>query len=77
MLGTWVHPHPEIPSHIEANLEKARKRGGPFGRRGSGLGWEEVIYTPVSDGTAITGTTESIMLPDFSIPASYLTAGKC
>ena len=71
-----MHPHPDIPTHIEANLEKARKRGGPFGRRGSGLGWEEVIYTPVSDGTAITSATETILLPDFSIPAGYMQPGK-
>lgn len=76
VLGMWMSPNPDAPPHIMATLEKARSDRGPFGRRASGLGWEEVIYTPVSDGVAITGTTEAILLPDFSIPASYLTTGK-
>ena len=76
VLGTWMAPDLEVPQHIEASLERARKDRGPFGRRGSGLGWEEVIYTPNADGTAITSASETILLPDFSIPASYLTVGK-
>jgi hypothetical protein len=35
-----------------------------------------VIYTPNADGTAVTSSSETILLPDFSIPASYLTVGK-
>jgi hypothetical protein len=76
VLGTWMAPDIEVPYHIEATLEKARKDRGPFGRRASGLGWEEVIYTPNADGTAVTSSSETILLPDFSIPASYLTVGK-
>jgi hypothetical protein len=64
-----------VPEHIRRNLDKA---AGPtaFLPRGSGLGWEEVIYTPNADGTAVTSSSETILLPDFSIPASYLTVGK-
>ena len=71
----WMNPHVDVPHQIEANLERAR-RDRPFGRRGSGLGWEEVIYTPNADGTAITSASETILVPDFSIPASYMTVGK-
>lgn len=76
VLGTWMNPHLDVPVHIEAALEQARRDRGVFGRRASGLGWEEVIYTPNADGTAVTASAETILVPDFSIPASYLTVGK-
>lgn len=66
----------KLPDHIKYSLDKSQAEDGPFGRRASGLGWEEVIYTPNADGTAITSASETILLPDFSIPASYLTVGK-
>jgi hypothetical protein len=77
VLGTWTPGLDEVrvPEHIQRNLELAANEG-PFGFRASGLGWEEVIYTPNADGTANTAGTEAIMLPDFSIPASYMTVGK-
>jgi hypothetical protein len=62
-----------LPDHIKRNLDQP---SGPFEFRGSGLGWEEVIYTPINDGTANTAGTEAIVLPDFNIPAGYLTVGK-
>lgn len=64
------------PDHVRRSLKRAAELGGPFEPRGSGLGWEEVIYTPNADGTAITAAVETILLPDFSIPASYMTVGK-
>jgi hypothetical protein len=64
-----------LPDSVKRNLERAEEEG-PFGRRASGLGWEEVIYTPNADGTAITASAETILVPDFSIPASYMTVGK-
>lgn len=66
----------KIPDHVRRNLDKAQGAGGPFEPRASGLGWEEVIYTPNADGTAVTAAAETILLPDFSIPASYMTVGK-
>ena len=65
-----------LPDHIKRNLDKAAEVAGPFEPRGSGLGWEEVIYNPNADGTAITAAAETILLPDFSIPASYMSVGK-
>jgi hypothetical protein len=62
-----------LPPHIRKRLARP---GSPFEPRASGLGWEEVIYTPVNDGTAITAAAETILIPDFSIPAGYLTVGK-
>lgn len=81
ILRTWTDAtdpgwFDKLPSHIKQNLNKASEHPSWMQPRASGLGWEEVIYTPISDGTAITGTTEAILLPDFSIPASYLTVGK-
>jgi hypothetical protein len=66
----------KIPDHVKRSLDKAGEVAGPFEPRASGLGWEEVIYTPNSDGTAVTAAANTIILPDFSIPASYLTVGK-
>jgi hypothetical protein len=66
----------QIPDHVKRLLDKAGEVAGPFEPRASGLGWEEVIYTPNADGTANTTGAEAIMLPDFSIPASYMTVGK-
>lgn len=65
-----------LPDHIKYNLDRSGIESGPFERRSSGLGWEEVIYAPNADGTVNTAGTEAIALPDFSIPASYLTVGK-
>src|SRR6266508_1786648 len=62
-----------VPDHVKRNLERP---SGPFEPRASGLGWEEVIYTPINDGTANTAGTEAIVLPDFNLPAGYLTVGK-
>ncbi len=76
VLRTWMPENIDIPEHIQRNLDRAAEVGSAFGPRGSGLGWEEVIYTPNADGTAITSASETILLPDFSIPASYLTVGK-
>lgn len=81
VLRAWMAPEimgdlQNLPPHIRENLEKAAEYGLAFGPRASGLGWEEVIYTPNADGTAVTSSSETILLPDFSIPASYLTVGK-
>ena len=85
VLGTWTDAgggHTEVaglfgrlPDSVLRGLERSRELG-LLAPRASGLGWEEVIYTPNADGTAITSASETILVPDFSIPASYLTVGK-
>ncbi len=40
-------------------------------------GWREVLSTTVADGTAVTAAaTETILVPDYSIPAGYLDQGR-
>jgi hypothetical protein len=78
ILRTWGDSGDEgwfdrLPESVKRNLSKPYS---PFGPRASGLGWEEVIYTPINDGTVNTAGTEAIMVPDFSIPAGYMTVGK-
>lgn len=49
----------------------------PFGPRGSNQGWEECIYRIAANGAQVAATvTETVMVPDTSIPANYLTVGK-
>jgi hypothetical protein len=62
-----------LPAHIRKNMGRP---SGPFEPRASGLGWEEMIYNPNASGTAITAAAETILVPDFSIPASYMSVGK-
>jgi hypothetical protein len=39
--------------------------------------WDETIYAIVADGTQVLNTTtETIMVPDFSLPAGYLYQGR-
>lgn len=67
----------KLPDHIKYNLERARSEDPlAFQPQGSGLGWEELIYNPNASGTAITSSSETILIPDFSIPASYMSVGK-
>lgn len=75
-LFTWMPEDLNAPAHIQANLDRARENK-LFGPRGSGMSWEEVLYAPPADGTAMTANNvNTIIVPDFSIPASYMVAGK-
>jgi len=39
--------------------------------------WEELLLSPVIDATVISNTvTETIMVPDTTIPANYFSAGR-
>lgn len=59
---------------IAENLSKPHDSFGP---RGSNQGWEECIYRIAADGAQVLNTvTETIMVPDFTLPANYLTVGK-
>jgi hypothetical protein len=46
--------------------------------RGGGVqGWEECLDATVADGVQVSNTvTETIVCPDFSIPAYYMAAGR-
>jgi len=44
--------------------------------RGSMQSWRESLYATVADGTAITAAAETIMVPDFTLPANYLYPGR-
>lgn len=61
--GLWVDQVPRIM------LAKAQPRGVQ--------GWEELLDSIIADGTQISNTTtETIICPDFSIPAFYMQPGR-
>lgn len=39
-------------------------------------GWEELLDSTIADGTAVTAAAETIMCPDFNIPAFYMAPGR-
>lgn len=40
--------------------------------------WQESIFWATADGTAIANTvTETVIFPDVTIPASYMSDGRC
>lgn len=38
--------------------------------------WQETIYTMIGNGPTLTAAAEALMVPDFSIPASYMYPGR-
>lgn len=62
-----------VPDHIKRNLELAHSE--PF-IRASNQGYEELINTELQDATAITAAAETIMVPDFNLPAFYMGVGR-
>src|SRR4029079_14537747 len=46
------------------------------GARASSQGWEECIYATIADGTAVTAAAETILVPDFTLPANYMYQGR-
>ena len=61
---------------VLANLEKGW-RYRLFGPRGSLQTWEETLYTTIADGAQVLNTvTETIMVPDYTLPASYMYQGR-
>lgn len=76
------------PAHVREMLERSRyeaarrddaRRGGfaAYEARASMQSWEELISAIISDGTQVLNTTtETIMVPDFSLPANYLYPGR-
>jgi hypothetical protein len=65
-----------VPEHVKRNLDKASEVAGPFEPRNSIQTWEEALYAPTADGTAVTGSSEAIMVPIFTLPANYLYVGR-
>ena len=75
-------------SSILHNLERSREEefareagilGGYMrgGHLGSMQSWRETLYTTIADGTQILNTaTETIMIPDYTLPAGYLYPGR-
>lgn len=61
---------------IAENLERGWMAKGPFEPRGSSQGWEEVMYYTLADTQILNTTTETIMVPNYSIPANYLYPGR-
>jgi len=47
-----------------------------FGPRASMQTWEETLYRITATTTISGTTTETIMVPDYPLPAGYLTAGR-
>lgn len=38
--------------------------------------WQEVVFTSLADSTAVTGTSEAIVVPDITLPANYMYPGR-
>lgn len=74
--GVWDALN-RAPQHVADMLERARQDTGPFGYRASMQSWEELVYATIADGTQVLNTTtETIMVPDFTLPAGYLYPGR-
>jgi hypothetical protein len=65
------------PAHVLDLLERGRREAGPFEHRASMQSWNELIYATIADGQQVLNTvTETIMVPDFTLPANYLYPGR-
>ncbi len=77
------------PARVLDLLERARSEAGQrdilrhnrgqlaFEARASMQSWEELIYATIADGAQVLNTTtETIMVPDFTLPANYLYPGR-
>lgn len=71
---------PNIQEMLARSRDSARVPGAlelPFTARNSMQSWEEVLYAIMTDGTqVIASTSETIMVPDFTLPANYLYPGR-
>lgn len=76
VLRTWGEGHDRLPDHIRRNLDRGAELAGPFEPRGSGQGWEELLYRPLADGATVTAGAEAVMIPDFNLPANYMSVGR-
>lgn len=58
---------------IAENLSRPQDSFGP---RASNQGWEETLYRVIATTTISATSSETIMVPDFTLPANYLVAGR-
>lgn len=66
-----------LPDRIVTNLEKARlAQDGRIPMLKAGLGYEECLGSIIVDGSALaSSSTETILVPNFLLPANYLQPG--
>jgi hypothetical protein len=57
--------------------ENLAKPASPFEPRGGGNSFGEVLYVIRATTTVNISAAETVMVPDFTIPANYLIAGRC
>lgn len=62
LLDAWVNP-------LAGDPERALLGGGS-------QNWQELLDSTVADGTAVTAAAETIVCPDFNIPAFYMVPGR-
>lgn len=82
-LGTWVNPAAdneryiyEAPQHIRDSLDRAKMLAGPFEPRAA-AGWQATISRTDADGVQVLNTTtETIAVPDYTVPGNWLYGGK-
>ena len=74
-----------LPRRERKRILESRKRGYRVdtwcpdpGLQGGGVqGWQETLESIISDGTQISNTvTETIVTPDFNVPAYYMAQGR-
>lgn len=59
------------------NLEKGWQVRGAYEPRSSLQTWRETLYATIADGTQVLNTvTETICVPNYTIPAGYLYQGR-
>jgi hypothetical protein len=80
VLKSYADPAAELralPGHVLESLDKAGSASSLSDTpQGSAQGWEELLYAPLADGTAVTGSAEATMVPIFTLPANYLYPGR-
>lgn len=80
LLNVYTNPASDLerelyraPHHVKANLTKAAEDEGHVR---AAYGYEDVLYAPVNDGTAITAAAETIMVPDYTFEPNYMYGGR-
>lgn len=69
----------ELPDSVKAQIEKqqiGRHGLSAFAPMNSLLSFQETLYATIANGTAVTAAAETIMVPDFTLPANYFKVGR-
>jgi len=80
-------PYDRLPDSVADFLERGRheqarhRQGKLLGvytppHMNTRLGFQEVLYSPIADGTAVTAAAETIMVPNYTLPANMLLPGS-